>query len=75
VRKSGHNSKFTLTKEHPMPLNDPLSAELEAQAQELAARIRTRADSDILALARLLVSNSRIPRTSLQTLDERILSS
>jgi hypothetical protein len=39
-----------------MPLNEPLSADLEAQAQELAARIRARADSDILALARLLVS-------------------
>jgi hypothetical protein len=41
-----------------MPLNEPLSADLEAQAQELAARIRARADSDILALARLLVSKS-----------------
>ena len=41
-----------------MSLNEPLSAELEAQAQELAARIRARADSDILALARLLVSKS-----------------
>ena len=39
-----------------MSLNKPLSADLEAQAQELAARIRTRADDDILALARLLVS-------------------
>ena len=38
-----------------MSLNDPLSPELEAQAQELAARIRARADADILALARLLV--------------------
>src|SRR4051794_25155354 len=38
-----------------MALNDPLSPELEAQAQELAARIRARADADILALARLLV--------------------
>ena len=41
-----------------MSLNEPLSAELEAQAQELATRIRARADSDILALARLLVSKS-----------------
>ena len=41
-----------------MPLNEPLEAELEAQAQELAARIRARADDDILALARLLVSKS-----------------
>jgi hypothetical protein len=39
-----------------MPLNEPLSAALEAEAQELAARIRARADGDILALARLLVS-------------------
>ena len=39
-----------------MSLNEPLNADLEAQAQELAARIHARADSDILALARLLVS-------------------
>jgi hypothetical protein len=38
-----------------MSLNEPLPADLEAQAQELAARIRARADDDILALARLLV--------------------
>lgn len=41
-----------------MSLHEPLDAELEAQAQELAARIRARADGDILALARLLVSKS-----------------
>ena len=41
-----------------MSLNEPLDADLEAQAQELAARIRVRADNDILALARLLVSKS-----------------
>lgn len=41
-----------------MSLHEPLNAELEAQAQELASRIRARADSDILALARLLVSKS-----------------
>lgn len=41
-----------------MSLHEPLPGELEAQAQELAARIRTRADEDILALARLLVSKS-----------------
>jgi len=41
-----------------MSLNEPLSPELEAQAQELAARIRARADDDILALARLLVSKN-----------------
>lgn len=39
-----------------MSQHQPLSPELEAQAQELAARIRSRADEDILALARLLVS-------------------
>ena len=39
-----------------MSLHEPLDAEREAQAQELAARIRARADNDILALARLLVS-------------------
>jgi hypothetical protein len=41
-----------------MSPNEPLSAELEVQAQELASRIRTRADDDILALARLLVSKA-----------------
>lgn len=41
-----------------MSLNEPLSAELEAQAQELAARIHARADDDILALARLLVTKN-----------------
>ena len=41
-----------------MSLNEPLTPELEAQAQELAARIRARADNDILALARLLVSKN-----------------
>jgi hypothetical protein len=49
---------FTLAKECTMSLNEPLNAELEAQAQELAARIRARADDDILALARLLVSKN-----------------
>lgn len=39
-----------------MAINQPLSDELEAKAQELAQRIRERADDDILALARLLVS-------------------
>lgn len=39
-----------------MSLNEPLPAALEAEAQELAARIRERGDDDILALARLLVS-------------------
>jgi hypothetical protein len=38
-----------------MSLHEPLNPELEDQAQELAARIRARADEDILALARLLV--------------------
>jgi hypothetical protein len=41
-----------------MSLNRPLTPELEAQAQALAARIRARADDDILALARLLVSKN-----------------
>jgi hypothetical protein len=58
VRKSGDDDKFTLATEYPMPLNEPLNAELEAQAQELATRIRARADNDILALARLLVSKN-----------------
>jgi hypothetical protein len=39
-----------------MSHHEPLNAELEAQAQELAVRIRARVDNDILALARLLVS-------------------
>ena len=39
-----------------MSFRDPLPADLEAQAQELAARIRRRADDELLALARLLVS-------------------
>lgn len=34
----------------------PLSPELEAQAQELLARLRPQAEEDLLALARLLVS-------------------
>ena len=36
--------------------SQPLSPELEAQAQELVARLRPHAESDLLALARLLVS-------------------
>ncbi len=39
-----------------MSFREPLSADLEAQAQELVGRIRQRADDDLLALARLLVS-------------------
>src|SRR6266581_9071325 len=58
MRKLGHDGKFNLAKECTMSLNEPLNAELEAQAQELAARIRARADDDILALARLLVSKN-----------------
>jgi hypothetical protein len=58
VRKSELDGKFTLSKEFPMSLHEPLNADLEAQAQQLAARIHARADSDILALARLLVSKS-----------------
>jgi hypothetical protein len=41
-----------------MSLQEPLHPELEAQAQELAARIHARADGEILALARLLVRKS-----------------
>jgi hypothetical protein len=41
-----------------MSLHEPLPAELEAQAQELAARIRARTESDLLALARLLVTKN-----------------
>jgi hypothetical protein len=38
-----------------MSFPQPLSPELEAQAQELLARLRSQADEDLLALARLLV--------------------
>ncbi len=37
-------------------MTEPLSPELEAQAQELAARIRTRSADTILAMARQLVA-------------------
>src|SRR5579859_3279409 len=39
-----------------MSLQEPLAPELEAQAQELVARLRQQTDEDLLALARLLVS-------------------
>jgi|SRR4051812_854358 hypothetical protein len=39
-----------------MSFQQPLDPEREAQAQELLARLRTDADSELLALARLLVS-------------------
>lgn len=39
-----------------MSLQQPLSPELEAKAQELVARLRPQAEEDLLALARLLVS-------------------
>jgi hypothetical protein len=39
-----------------MSFSQPLSPELEAQAQELLARLRPQAEQDLLALARLLVS-------------------
>ena len=39
-----------------MTLQQPLRPELEAKAQELLARLRSEADSELLALARLLVS-------------------
>jgi hypothetical protein len=56
MRESRGDEKLTPAKECIMSLNEPLSAGLEAQAQELAARIRGRVDGDILELARLLVS-------------------
>ena len=39
-----------------MSLPPPLTPELEAKAQELLSRLRSRADDELLALARLLVS-------------------
>jgi hypothetical protein len=39
-----------------MSVQQALSPELEAQAQELVARLRPQAESELLALARLLVS-------------------
>lgn len=39
-----------------MSSHQPLSPELEAQAQELLARLRPHAEDELLALARLLVS-------------------
>jgi len=39
-----------------MSSHQPLSPELEAQAQELLARLRPQAEDELLALARLLVS-------------------
>jgi len=38
-----------------MSFQQPLSPELELQAQELLSRLRAQADEDLLALARLLV--------------------
>jgi hypothetical protein len=39
-----------------MSFLQPLAPELEAKAQELLTHLRSRADEDLLALARLLVS-------------------
>src|SRR4051794_6275227 len=39
-----------------MPNHQPLSPELESEAQALLARLRPQAEEDLLALARLLVS-------------------
>jgi len=39
-----------------MSFQQPLSPELEAEAQKLVARLRTDAEGELLALARLLVS-------------------
>jgi hypothetical protein len=62
-----------------MALNQPLSDELEAKAQELAGRIRERADDDILELARLLVSKDDpeifgdiVHRIGAQAFEERL---
>ena len=41
-----------------MSSQQPLSPELEAKAQELVARLRPQAESELLALARLLVSKN-----------------
>ena len=41
-----------------MSVQQPLTPELEAQAQELLTRLRSQADEDLLALARLLVSKA-----------------
>ena len=41
-----------------MSFQQPLSPELEAQAQELVARLRPQTDEELLALARLLVSKA-----------------
>ena len=39
-----------------MSFQQPLTLELEAQAQELLTRLRSQADDELLAVARLLVS-------------------
>ena len=39
-----------------MSFQQPLSPELESKAQELLAKLRSQADDELLALARLLVS-------------------
>jgi hypothetical protein len=39
-----------------MSLQQPLSPELEAKAQELVARLRPQTEDELLELARLLVS-------------------
>jgi hypothetical protein len=41
-----------------MLVQQPLTPELEAQAQELLTHLRARTDADLLALARLLVSKA-----------------
>jgi len=43
-------------KEYFMSFQQPLSPELESKAQELLAKLRSQADDELLALARLLVS-------------------
>jgi hypothetical protein len=51
------DKKFTPhRKECTMSFQQPLSPEQEAKAQELVARLRPKAEEDLLAVARLLVS-------------------
>jgi hypothetical protein len=49
---------LVLAEESIMSFQQPLTPELEAQAQELLTHLRSRTDEDLLALARLLVSKA-----------------
>jgi hypothetical protein len=56
-RRGRRNFGFaSQTRSVAMSSHQPLAPELEAKAQELLARLRSRADDELLALARLLVS-------------------